>query len=189
VIDPEGCRRFGIADAVLLAVATLSGLAAGRERWSFLIHLRPRSWADGQYQGSLGFLYAVVPLLAAWTIALLAIWLRRPRRRLRRAILAPGGAAIAASSLSIAVTLAIYVLLATGRTTPWSFGKLLEALFMNWQRGGCHVIGAWAVLAFCGRWKPEPCWLDRLGRVLGFSWIGFAAAYGLGTLSGQLFRP
>jgi hypothetical protein len=57
------------------------------------------------------------------------------------------------------------------------------------HRCECHVIGAWAVLALCGRWKPEPCWLDRLGRMLGASWIGFAAAYEFASLSGRLFRP
>jgi hypothetical protein len=187
VIEPGGCRRFAIADAVILAVATLIGLAAGREQWSFLAHFRARSWADGLFQGTLGFLSAVLPLLATWTIALLAIWLRRPGRRLRRAIRAPGAAAIAASSFSIAVSLALHALWTAGGNSTWSVDKFFESMLLSWQRSACYVIGAWAVLAFCGRWKPEPCWLDRLGRVLGVSWIGFAAAYGFATIVGQVF--
>jgi hypothetical protein len=183
VVAPRRCRRFGIADAVILAVAKLIGLAADREKWSYLTHFRPRSWADGLYQGIIGFLYAVLPLLAAWTIALLAIWLRRPDRRLRRAIRTPGASAIAASSFS----LAFHALWAAAGYSEWSVYKFIESLQLNWQRSACYVIGAWAVLAFCGQWKPEPCWLDRLGRVLGISWIGFAAAYGFATIIGQVF--
>ena len=33
------------------------------------------------------------------------------------------------------------------------------------------VAGAWLALALSGRWRPEPDWLDRAGRVLGLLWI------------------
>jgi hypothetical protein len=41
------------------------------------------------------------------------------------------------------------------------------------QRGyvAAAVAGAWFVLFFAGWWRPEPSWIDRSGRVLGFLWI------------------
>jgi hypothetical protein len=33
------------------------------------------------------------------------------------------------------------------------------------------VAGAWFVLALAGWWRPEPSWIDRAGRVVGFLWI------------------
>jgi hypothetical protein len=33
------------------------------------------------------------------------------------------------------------------------------------------ILGAWSALAICGRWSPEPSWIDRLGRILGVFWI------------------
>ncbi len=59
---------------------------------------------------------------------------------------------------------------------------------MGHDRHGCLVIGAGAVLVFRGRWKPEPCWVDRLGRLLGVSWIGFAAAWGFADINVRRFR-
>jgi len=32
---------------------------------------------------------------------------------------------------------------------------------------GGAVIGAWLALALTGRWRPEPSWIDRLGRIVG----------------------
>jgi hypothetical protein len=191
------CRRFTILDAMIMLAAASLGVAIGRGQWSHLAHLRPRnwdsptSWAYGQYEIIMGFLWAVVPLLAAWTIALLAIRLRHPRRRLRRAIREPGTAATVVSSFSLAVSLATYTLSVLNFRKPmsWSIDGAIEHLFMLHNRHGCYVLGAWAVLVFCGRWKPERCWLDHLGRMLGASWIGFSAAWGFADMSIHLFRP
>ena len=47
---------------------------------------------------------------------------------------------------------------------------------------GCAVLVAWTIQAIGGRWRPEPSWIDRAGRLLGafwimttpFSWFSFA---------------
>ncbi len=41
------------------------------------------------------------------------------------------------------------------------------------QRGyvAAGVAGAWFLLVLAAWWRPEPNWIDRLGRVLGFLWI------------------
>jgi hypothetical protein len=37
---------------------------------------------------------------------------------------------------------------------------------------GFAVLGGWAVLVLSGRWRPEPSWIDRAGRIIGATWIG-----------------
>jgi hypothetical protein len=36
---------------------------------------------------------------------------------------------------------------------------------------GCAVAAAWIVQATGGRWRSEPSWIDRMGRILGIYWI------------------
>ena len=36
---------------------------------------------------------------------------------------------------------------------------------------GQAVIAPWLLLWLGGHWKPEPSWIDRLGRVLGWGWL------------------
>jgi hypothetical protein len=36
---------------------------------------------------------------------------------------------------------------------------------------GLAVLMAWIVLKVRRQWKPEPSWIDRLGRLLGWGWI------------------
>jgi hypothetical protein len=43
--------------------------------------------------------------------------------------------------------------------------------------GGAAVLGAWSALAAGCRWRTEPTWIDRLGRVLGSIWIGLLVVY------------
>lgn len=33
------------------------------------------------------------------------------------------------------------------------------------------VAATWGVVALAGRWRSEPTWLDRAGRVLGGYWV------------------
>jgi hypothetical protein len=51
----------------------------------------------------------------------------------------------------------------------------------GWTLGGFAVAICWATLALGGRWRAEPSWIDRLGRIVGVAWMvmGVAAAYGL----------
>jgi hypothetical protein len=36
---------------------------------------------------------------------------------------------------------------------------------------GVAVASSWLLLLVSGRWRPEPSWIDRSGRVLGWIWI------------------
>ena len=42
---------------------------------------------------------------------------------------------------------------------------------------GAAVLGAWSAMAASGRWKSQPSWIDRTGRVLGMFWIGLFLIY------------
>ena len=39
------------------------------------------------------------------------------------------------------------------------------------HHAGWAVAVSWLTLALTGRWHPEPSWVDRWGRVLGWTWI------------------
>ena len=39
------------------------------------------------------------------------------------------------------------------------------------HHAGWAVAVSWCTFALTGRWRPEPSWVDRWGRVLGCTWI------------------
>jgi hypothetical protein len=61
----------------------------------------------------------------------------------------------------------------TQPTSLWPIWFIVHAVHVHMiQRGyvAAAVAGAWFVLALAGWWRPEPSWLDRLGRAAGFLW-------------------
>jgi hypothetical protein len=36
---------------------------------------------------------------------------------------------------------------------------------------GFAILGGWVALVLSGRWRPEPSWIDRAGRIIGVTWI------------------
>jgi hypothetical protein len=53
---------------------------------------------------------------------------------------------------------------------PFSFTALWITIS---TRNAYAIAGAWTLLALSRRWKPDPGWIDRLGRLLGSCWIGW----------------
>ncbi len=48
-----------------------------------------------------------------------------------------------------------------------------ETIFVGYaQQVSFAVVGAWLALALSGRWRTETSWIDRLGRLLGWLWVG-----------------
>jgi hypothetical protein len=41
----------------------------------------------------------------------------------------------------------------------------------------CAILGAWLTLILTGCGRPERSWIDRFGRVVGFSWIALSLAH------------
>jgi hypothetical protein len=122
----------------------------------------------------------VAPLLPCglvWTLAVLLLRLgpaRPPRRYLGRQ---PGTVAcVAAVSVAVAgATALLLVMIASFYTggadialTGWFLPHFLEGMSPYM---GFGVLVAWTMLAVNKSWRPEPSWIDRMGRIMGLFWV------------------
>jgi hypothetical protein len=124
-----------------------------------------------------------VPCLTFWTVALLILWLRRPRSSLMRLWRCPGAVACAAVAASLAVNvafdLAFYVLVSSllGSEAGWFFrlGDLLAHIEDDLSRYGRPraeaIAVCWTVLWVSRRWRPQAIWLDRLSCCIAVVWL------------------
>jgi hypothetical protein len=112
---------------------------------------------------------ALTPYLAALTAAVLVVRLRQPRPSLRRIGRQPGMVASTTATAAMAIGgVWIGSLLAAG-----SRFIRVETIFVGYaQEVSFAVLGAWVALAISGRWRAEARWIDRLGRLVGLTWIG-----------------
>ena len=113
-------------------------------------------------------------LLMPMTLAGLTLWLIGPRPRLSRIWRRPGfvSCVVASAAISLGFIQAFV-------SPPTLFRK--ENLWITlWYAAaeapistlvGAAVFGSWTTLLVGGRWRPEPSWIDRYGRVLGFLWV------------------
>ena len=121
----------------------------------------------------------MTPLLGGWSAALPLLRLRglRPRRSFGQ----PGiVACLAAWAGSAWGGLAMVITIGLSQTRPRPGGAV--APFWMWAREflagkmlgmtGLAVAAAWLGLALAGRWRRPEDWIDRLGRILGWGWIG-----------------
>lgn len=174
----EPGRKFGLLDAMILVAAVAVGATSIRP---FLLYglVTPEFFREF-YSDSGLFVYTAYsdsvvrflgPWLASWTLAFLAIRLRKPRPRFRRLMRQPGTAACVAAAFVMAVegAMAMAVIGAVGAPDLENFYiKMLPYLF---ESAAVAVAAVWSVAALAGRWKPEPGWVDRTGRVIGAAWI------------------
>jgi len=166
-------RRFTIADGMALVAATGVGLALARAYSDAFhgipFHPSPSSWRTTDYLRTTSSC-----MVACWMLTILGLRLRRPRPRLRRLARNPGFAASCALAAGLAVGMIEAIPRAIGGPRdlmPGPFERVSG--LMIW--GGRTVLGAWILLAVFRLWRPERSWIDRLGRVLGWSWIAWDA--------------
>jgi hypothetical protein len=57
------------------------------------------------------------------------------------------------------------------KATGWTLAHYLSWLSQCFGSIGYAVFGGWLALIMAGRWQRSHDWVDRLGRVLGASWI------------------
>jgi hypothetical protein len=167
-------RGFTIVDAMILAAATAGGCAWFRavviNSWS---HDFPESWHE---RIAVKGILATSALLMAWSAAFLVIRLRQPRPRFRRLARQPGMVACSAATVAILYQLLWMLLVGMkwGLQTAYTKGYLPSGkgvLSTVGAEAELWVAGAWLALALGGRWRSERSWIDRLGRILGLTWI------------------
>jgi hypothetical protein len=144
-----------------LTVSSLSPPGQWGEAWLRDV-VTGRSWAAATLVGeAFGLL---IPFLLVLPLAQLLFQLRHPRPPMRRVLFQPGTAASASVVVSF---LALFELTALGYLPP--------APLIRQVVGGGSVALAWVALALSGRWRREPGWIDRTGRIVGTAWVVTAA--------------
>jgi hypothetical protein len=122
----------------------------------------------------------VSPLLGcglAWTLSVLLLRLRHPRPPRRHLARQPGAVACATAVLvAVAGALALLLVMVERHYTRGAYVALTNAMVPRFLEAmapymGVGVLVAWLVLAMNSMWRPEPSWIDRLGRVMGAFWI------------------
>jgi hypothetical protein len=116
--------------------------------------------------------------LSAWTLAAFAVRVRQPRPALRVLLRQPGALATAVVLLLAPLAVAFGLLARAIKAVMVHFGYRTAVLTsgdlpisLGAALAGAVVAGAWLGLALSGRRRPEPGWIDALGRALGTLWV------------------
>ncbi len=179
-------RRFTLADAMVLVAATAAGLALSRA-WSRILAQRTDVLGldPGLLPGLAPLTRQVVlgwPVVAMWTLALVALRLRKPRPIGRRLFSPPGVATCVVASVMMGLEVAYEALLyvasmliknpaAFGSGDGWSWVAYWSLLKASSPTIGLAVAASWVAMALARRWRPERGWIDRAGLVVGALWI------------------
>jgi hypothetical protein len=114
-----------------------------------------------------------LPFFAILTLFIVPIRLFNPRPRFHHLVRQPGTmAAIAASfGIVIAILQVTFTLLFAIDGMLDSYLFLLAVLGGVASYPGMAVFFVWMTLLLGGRWRAEPDWVDRVGRVCGTYWM------------------
>ena len=194
--EPSG-GRWRWFDTVILAAVVAAGLGAAvaQERWNR--REDPLRWKDPIFpspawkrfprwvrilcQPSNHVEVDVVAFLTVANLGLPLVTVRRGRLRNPSGWPGPGVAAtLAAGSLLGISVLNVALQLAFWSSPPPAPGTVSAGYLVYFlvnrsyaEINACGaVLGAWVVLAAAGRWVPRPDWPDRLGRWVGWGWVG-----------------
>ncbi len=190
-------RRFTLIDVMILIAATAVGLALIRYS-----HMRYFAWEEPANSARLiyhtlytvgHFIYGIFPLLYALCAAVVASIFRGARPWRGALSRSPGTAACFAALMALPAALVFRLVgYAVGRYpgVVWmphpggvlvrtAYGafcapRAIDSLFAAAGAGAMPaVLAVWLVQLLCGLWNPVPEWPDRLGRVLGFIFLGW----------------
>ncbi|CAN5668928.1 hypothetical protein BH23PLA1_BH23PLA1_28840 [soil metagenome] len=169
---------------MILVAATAAGLAWARDDWVMAAR------ALEMPRGPVGieplpmefarrlqlFTKGASRLLACSSIAVLIVCLRPPRPRRASLLFQPGLLAVAmatAYTATNAVNFLLALLIRAKYKPSWTdyAGQAVPA-----YETAKSIMAAWLILAISGLWRPEPSWIDRLGRLIGLSWIALLIA-------------
>ncbi|SIN78480.1 hypothetical protein SAMN05444166_0834 [Singulisphaera sp. GP187] len=176
-------RKFVLFD-LMIVVANLA-IALAWQRW--LAHVfEPRfrlglQWRpNGRLTGNQYYYLWVQlcgPILVLMTTTGIAFRLRSPRPGWSELRVQPGFvAAIAVMSWVVPAAVILSVLnlvVDLGYTIPFNKGEVPIIIIDKLTEIGTIVATAWATMLCIGQWRPEPGWIDRYNRVVGFCWIAY----------------
>lgn len=198
---PATRRRFTLLDAMIVVGSAAPAFAVLRAtdetgEWLGLLAdlIKPELWRVQLDTFAYLVPLMLTPLAVSATLDVLALRLRKPRPGRRRLARQPGFAACLATALAglvgAAFTLARMLVELLGVTannggvkpasTSWDdpFDWLDLFAHSAMPLGGFGVVVAWAGLALAGIGRPEPGWVDRMGRLVGLAWIALGLAEG-----------
>jgi len=181
-------RKFATADLMILVAGFAAGIA-----WTQASLDDPNATLGEDLETATAipwrlllepWIEAPTPIMASIGAALLVCRLRPPRPSLRRLARQPGAVALACMGLML-TTEGVLLLLGWALQTllDWAsprrflpnffpvFPPKSWTLAHQYHEVGMAIASCWLALYLSGRWKPEPTWLDRLGRFLGIYWI------------------
>jgi hypothetical protein len=164
-------RRFTILDALVMIVPLAVGFVLARPFvTNFLFLLASPDSTPWWFKRS-GLVIGLASRFAALgLIGLVVASLLPPRQTLRRLSRQPGAVACAAAAAAMAAGGLIVLSLALFRQRSISSADENYWPFIE-ARIFLAIAAAWVTQALSGRWRPEPNWIDRAGRVLGAYWI------------------
>jgi hypothetical protein len=123
-------------------------------------------------------LWPALPFLVSLSAGLVILRLLPPRPDRERRSCLPGHVAcvlaVTIGGLSYLTLLAAMTIRSGwGVLGPEDFARLnIFLLPIALQHGGWGATAGWLLLITGSRWRPEPSWIDRAGRVLGLVWVG-----------------
>ncbi len=183
--DSIAPRRLTLLDAMILVVASAVGLAwyraASHQFGNYCSRAGVPSPIFALYRRSLIGFETAFPFLAALTMAQPVLRLLRPRPSWRHLRKEPGWIACLSATVvfalawaHIAMTWAVWMAVVApglGNIGNHDFiGSAFNLTSSCFLPGSC-VIVAWLVLWSGRRWRGFSDWVDRLGRLLGFTWL------------------
>jgi hypothetical protein len=170
------CRRFTLAEAMLLVAATAPGLVLLRIAAGLgLFTDDPRSEAppSRQFIEHLSVFGGCILFPLALAVLVLSL---RDRRPVRRDVI-QGSGFVARVAVAISAILPVARFLVRVGTAPAA--DISNALPLNFnnmfgslEKDAClMIVGAWLALAVTGRWQLGPSWTSRLGCVIGVCFV------------------
>jgi hypothetical protein len=165
--------KIKIVDLMISIVAIAAGAALTRALVNYCqVALAPEN--DPELTTTLAQLGWAMMLAQAWlaplSLAVLALKLRGPRPSIDMLAQQPGAVACGAAASIMAVRVAFFFAMRAvrGRGFEWQ-GYFVRPYLAS--QVGAAVVASWIVLALGRRWRPEPSWVDRMGRLLGACWV------------------
>ena len=181
---PPPHRKFNLLDIMVLVVVTGAGLGWYRayvQTAGQYFGTRPGMSWDTWSKSYLSITYwggQWAPFLVSTTVAVFIFRLRTPRPAWRRLRRQPGwvacASALAASLWFLAETFGRGLIRDTMNQRVFIMSDSLAVqLGVTLRDTGLAVAAVWMTLLLTGRWRAEPSWIDRAGRILGVLWIGY----------------